>query len=882
MGKLDILTKLSTVFGSRFIHEIEDTFEKIKKHANEKDEYDGYHRFTQEDAHNSSQIGHTTKDNQKTRVDNELRYQRQQIKELVLGHNGDGVQELRASRTSMDAIRHDDLSNRLYHDFLREQNERERIYKELDKRIKRVVNVDDYGADPTGQKDSTKAFVDAFADGGRQVTMSAGTYIVQGLKLPNDTFLKGQGADVTTIKLADNAPASAVVVTNLVMSGGAENITVEDLSIDGNRTRQGNTLKPAGGSLSSGLRFAGVKYGVAKNIKTANTLLHGIDVTYASDDYYYEGDGNRVSESLESKHILIDNCEATKFGDDGITTHHSRYLIISNSYAHHPAVAGGGNNNGIEIDDGSQYVFLNNNKSEMCYGGLEIKGHAPTSAASKVFVNGHLSIMDTRAYNIRHIGHHSSKRDPKSKTAFDIALNNCTAMQPYYNGQYPNTTPRAMVICAYRNVSVNNFTAVGDSRWTSGQPVVVVQFMAENVNISNVNIRGFKNASADLKIMGGDNKPKKVTFSNINIFNSSDNCAIQGGGGVYDTKIIGANLLGNGSGNGVEMYNNTAEIMGVMASGFKNAAVIGKVTYNVVPTVLKGGFSAGSTGSLASKEASAILASTGGSQALSDRSAVLTSGMGCKAHGSRTIVMNSLESETSPGNHTQMVINSRGVRGPQSNYRVVGGYGANGASTKNIKFELNTLSGDLKLAGQLTSSNSFADYAELFESQSGQAIPTGMIVTLDGRHIRRANKNDVPLGVISETAGVILGDQTFHYKGRYLRNKFGGLIYEDKYNEWFDEKGNKQSEVRRMPIENPEYDPSEDYQARMDRPEWNVVGLIGQVHIRVKENVSVNDSIRAEAGIGVKDNENGYWRVMDIKEPYNANDGYAVAVCMIK
>jgi hypothetical protein len=34
------------------------------------------------------------------------------------------IQELRASRTSMDAESFDDLSGRLYHDFLREENER--------------------------------------------------------------------------------------------------------------------------------------------------------------------------------------------------------------------------------------------------------------------------------------------------------------------------------------------------------------------------------------------------------------------------------------------------------------------------------------------------------------------------------------------------------------------------------------------------------------------------------------------------------------------------------------------------------------------------------------------------------------------------------------
>ena len=34
--------------------------------------------------------------------------------------------------------------------------------------------------------------------------------------------------------------------------------------------------------------------------------------------------------------------------------------------------------------------------------------------------------------------------------------------------------------------------------------------MAENVQLNNINIRGFKNAIADIKIYGGANRPKKL------------------------------------------------------------------------------------------------------------------------------------------------------------------------------------------------------------------------------------------------------------------------------------------------------------------------------------------------------------------------------------
>ena len=82
-------------------------------------------------------------------------------------------------------------------------------------------------------------------------------------------------------------------------------------------------------------------------------------------------------------------------------------------------------------------------------------------------------------------------------------------------------------------------------------------------------------------------------------------------------------------------------------------------------------------------------------------------------------------------------------------------------------------SGNIRTKGTVQSGQNFGDYAEYFESQSGQPIPTGTIVTLDGRYVRKAQTNDIPLGVVSGTAGVVLGDQMFHHKDKYLKDEFG-------------------------------------------------------------------------------------------------------------
>lgn len=827
-------------------------------------------------AHDASNV-----DYKQTNVSDHLDYQRSRIERLVLGHNGDGIQELTDSHIAIDSTPFNVLSERLYYDFNKINQTMESNYNTLNKKIERIINVNDYGADPTGQTDSTEAFKKAFANGGRHIHMTEGTYITTGLKLPSNTILSGEGKEQTIIKLSDDAPEENIVITNLDMNGVAENIGIEGFSVDGNRTRQGGTLNPAGGSRSSNVRFAGVKKGFIKNIKSINSLLHGIDVTYASDEYSYAGDGVRVPRHLESEYIWIDNCESTGFGDDGITTHHSRYLFISNSYSHHPYKKGGGNNNGIEVDDGSQYVYLDNNITEENFGGLEIKGHEPTSAASHVFVNNHISVNDNRSYNIRHIGHHIAK-DVQSKTAYDVMLNNCTAVTPYKNEVYPGSTPRAMVVSAYRNVQINNFTAIGDGTFTAGMPVIAIQYRAENVTFNGLNIRGFKNASADVQIYGGGNRPKKITISNFNIIDSSSNTGIANGSRVYDTKIIGGNMQGQGTGTAIFSYNNNTEIIGVNAEKYTNQADLAGKLYKIMPTAVKGGLSAGTTGGGAIAQRSAAIASTGGSYAHSDRSWIAGVGAGSQAYGSRSAVINSLESETLPGSYCQTIVNSRGVKS-RGNYSFLLGYGTDGARYENTTIDMSSTSGNIQTKGTVSSGQNFGDYAEYFESQSGQAIPNGTIVTLDGRYIRKAQVNDKPIGIISGTAGVILGDQMFHHKDKFLKDEFGVTLTEWQTKEWEDDEGNTYSEEVEVPIPNPDYVEYEDeYIPRSERPEWNVVGLVGQVFTRFKGELNPNDYIKAENGVGVRDNVNGHYRVLEITTPYNSEKGYGVAVVLVK
>ena len=123
----------------------------------------------------------------------------------------------------------------------------------------------------------------------------------------------------------------------------------------------------------------------------------------------------------------------------------------------------------------------------------------------------------------------------------------------------------------------------------------------------------------------------------------------------------------------------------------------------------------------------------------------------------------------------------------------------------------------------------------------------------------------------------------FHHKDKFLKDEFGVTLTQTETKEWQDDEGNWYSEEVEVPIPNPDWEESDgEYLDRASRPEWNVVGLMGQVFTRIDSSVQANDYIKADKGIGTKDNQNGSYRVLEITTPYDIEKGYGVAVVLIK
>lgn len=127
-----------------------------------------------------------------------------------------------------------------------------------------------------------------------------------------------------------------------------------------------------------------------------------------------------------------------------------------------------------------------------------------------------------------------------------------------------------------------------------------------------------------------------------------------------------------------------------------------------------------------------------------------------------------------------------------------------------------------------------ADYAEWFESVGNLSV--GASVVMENGLAREFAKGDDPLqifGVVrprNTLSAVIGGAAEDHWAGRYLSGPFGEPLYYDREEKIRDAKTGKFKKVS-IPTRciNPAHDPAQPYVARSKRPEWNLIGLKGQI-----------------------------------------------------
>lgn len=142
--------------------------------------------------------------------------------------------------------------------------------------------------------------------------------------------------------------------------------------------------------------------------------------------------------------------------------------------------------------------------------------------------------------------------------------------------------------------------------------------------------------------------------------------------------------------------------------------------------------------------------------------------------------------------------------------------------------------------------SSGADYAELFQwmdNNPNAEDRVGLFVTLDGSKIRLAGPMDTfILGIVSGSPSVVGDVYDDQWKGMYLTDVFGRPILEDvevpdetvdvpdpDHPEKTVKKVVRSAHTGRRQKVNPEYDHTQKYIPRSERPEWDAVGILGKL-----------------------------------------------------
>lgn len=274
----------------------------------------------------------------------------------------------------------------------------------------------------------------------------------------------------------------------------------------------------------------------------------------------------------------------------------------------------------------------------------------------------------------------------------------------------------------------------------------------------------------------------------------------------------------------------------------------------------------GALGNIAATDASTVSHETDTGLASTPHYRAVIASFESQASAPRSSVINGFNAHAAKEGST--VLSSTLTQAAES-YEVCGGYGGTTTGTpqtSNRKWSISSSSGNIRASGTITNGVTFADYAEYFENAEPGVIPLGTLVDLVGDKVAPADGDDF-IGVVSETAGVVLNAASLSWAGKYLTGDHGEPIYE-----YID--GVK---VRKI---NPDYSPemvlagfddegnevyAENYIPREERPdEWSCVGLIGQVYVNVSYAVKIGDWLTAINGVGVPSETKTRLRVMSL------------------
>lgn len=367
----------------------------------------------------------------------------------------------------------------------------------------RIVTPHMFGAKGDGVSDDTTALQQAFDYASSEnVTL----YIPKGTYLHSDTIHVGSNTKVL------GAGSGNTTLKNISINSRTDNLRIDfkdsvqisGLYLDGNW--HARDIKE---SVGDGYGGCNLLIRASQNIEVEDVVgayphKHCFDVT--GESYSTDGGNPEVWVKNTSHNIRITRCKAIGGGDDNFTTHQCYNVWFDNCESYYPEGQRyvQNNNNGLEIDDGSRYVYVDNFYAIGGYEGIQVKAHSNAPAPHNIYINNAVLVNNHTALEIRHTSFYGENSN-YSKSAKNVFIDGLHIINPaVVNSWLHEDDSRydlpefGIHIRSYDNVSINNVTFDFNSSVANGIDIVRGQKLqaspirvgdgARNISINNINI----------------------------------------------------------------------------------------------------------------------------------------------------------------------------------------------------------------------------------------------------------------------------------------------------------------------------------------------------------------------------------------------------------
>ena len=344
------------------------------------------------------------------------------------------------------------------------------------------------------------------AVGGTLGLLGDETYLVNDkLSIPDSPNIQGI-LGKSTIK----ADSTMTNVKPLMVQGSKDNQSVggriDGLIVDYNVDRTSSSGGLSEDTDGNAFSLHNVQGGRYTNITAMSARKHGFDIlgnTYNRSDS--SGTYNQ-RHKLTSRNIYVDNIIGMGNGDDGFSTHGAEYITggyVWGEFAR--ASYSAANSNGIEIDDYSRYINIEDAGGRFAHRAVEIKGHNDAHPAEHIHIGRVFSEHCAMGLTIRHLDHDSSTITPG---AGDVRIEEVYVRAPVdWSLGSGISECQAGLVYAYDRVSIGNFIGRGAYMNDNAVGVVTTQVLqvfdgANNFKADSVEIVGFTSASECIDMSG--------------------------------------------------------------------------------------------------------------------------------------------------------------------------------------------------------------------------------------------------------------------------------------------------------------------------------------------------------------------------------------------